>query len=164
MDYNIIRKNGVYWLTAVDTCLCYMRKAGKGTKDTSLKEVVAVGVYRHCLCHCMHYDFSVMRGFRWRADHWVIAVSEVQTSVDYTHVYRTLCSYSWLSGCIKWVSAISYPPRVLKCSCKELTNLLTERYVVQCAKTRRKKVRSMEGLKMWFEQDQRWHTITDCGR
>ena len=60
-------------------------------------------------------------------------MSEVQAFLDYAHVDRTLGSYSWLSGCIKWVSAISYPNRVLKGSCKELTNSLTEK-VVQCAK------------------------------
>ena len=30
--------------------------------------------------------------------------------------------------------------------------------------THRKGIGAMEGLKMWFGQDQRQHTITDCGR
>ena len=124
----------------------------------SLDEVVAAGIYRHCLCHCMHYYSTGMRGFRWRAKHWDIAVNEVKVSLDYTHVLRT--SAEWLQQ----VSAISYPPRVLKCSCKELLSYLQRDSKMTCNAWHAER-----GLEQWKAEDvvwtgPRWHTITDCGR
>ena len=117
------------WLTAVDTCLCYMRKAGNDTKPTSLEEAV-IGAYRHVACvnACIITRSSVMRGFRWTANDWVIAVHEWSPSIPRLH---TCVQDSLQLLLAEWLYRVSvchlYPPRALKCSGKELTNLLTER-------------------------------------